>query len=179
NPISDLILDLGPDTSLRVGQSILLSPQFLNFTAIGYQWKADQYDLSCSSCPTINISPRADERYILTVEDEQGCTISDTILVNVIPKPKLYIPNAFSPNADGINDFFQIEGTAESVARVKELQIYNRWGSLIYQQSMGDLRWDGKVNGELAQPDVYLYKIQWLNPKNQPEQLKGTLTLVR
>jgi gliding motility-associated-like protein len=92
---------------------------------------------------------------------------------------ELFIPNAFTPNGDGLNDEFIIVSPCEELEF--ELLIFNRWGILVHQQSSGTPSWDGYFNGELT-PGVYVYKINYrgrsmAGPVEGKES--GTLTLIR
>lgn len=92
------------------------------------------------------------------------------------PRPSyFYCPNAFSPNGDGINDVFNpiVEGNLDF-----ELQIFNRWGNLIYQQN--NLGWDGYYNGKYAKDDVYVWKIKLKNiGSTQFQEYYGHVTLIK
>ncbi|MEY2924569.1 MAG: hypothetical protein RLZZ337_1117 [Bacteroidota bacterium] len=74
----------------------------------------------------------------------------------------IFIPNAFSPNADNLNDVFRPSG----VVQLKEMQIFNRWGELLYTQEGPDLAWDGTYNGERVMQGYYYYLIRYLFPED-------------
>lgn len=107
--------------------------------------------------------------------DAQGC--SDTITLSVIvTDPDFFIPNVFSPNGDGINDFAQ---TNFSKLKVFEFSIYDRWGKLVFVTDTQDTWWDGFVNGNAAPDGVYFYylKGEFFNDRSVKE--KGNLSLLR
>jgi gliding motility-associated-like protein len=92
---------------------------------------------------------------------------------------ELFIPNAFTPNGDGLNDVFTIVSPCEELEF--ELLIFNRWGTLVYEQRSGTPSWDGYYNGELT-PGVYVYKINYrgrsmAGPVEGKES--GSITLLR
>ncbi len=103
-----------------------------------------------------------------------GCKASDTILIveECIELGKFYIPNAFTPNGDLINDVFKIEGMSDSSD--SSIQIFNRWGSLIFSSENAAQGWDGRIQGENAPPGVYLYVIDV-----DGEKSAGDVTLLR
>lgn len=74
-------------------------------------------------------------------------------------KCKLYIPNAFSPNGDGVNDFFK--PVANCSLQEFEMKIFDRWGTLIYQTKNIDRGWDGNYRGQEAESTAYAYYIQY------------------
>lgn len=90
----------------------------------------------------------------LVAEGKYGCTDSLKKLVEVKATPHLYIPTAFSPDGDGLNDQFSVEAT-----NVKdfEIKIYNRWGERVYQASKTGFQWDGTYKGEQVQVGTYMF----------------------
>jgi gliding motility-associated-like protein len=103
-------------------------------------------------------------------------TSSETIVIE--PNFLFFVPNAFTPNEDGINDFFI--GTGIFITEF-EMLIFDRWGNLVYETTDLTKPWDGKVkNGtEFAQQDVYVYAIKVKDFKNEQHKFKGTVTLVK
>jgi len=90
----------------------------------------------------------------------------------------LFVPNAFSPNGDGINDFFH----PIYLCPVNEydLEIFDRWGELTFQTNDIEQKWDGTYNGESCELDVYVYMIHYTNSKTGLRKLlKGNVTLVQ
>ncbi len=86
-----------------------------------------------------------------------NCTLRDTFHIDTINcLERIYIPNAFSPNGDGVNDFFQIEG---KYFMPTKLLIFNRWGSLIYERTQPPFHW----NGQNANSGIYLYLFEYIN----------------
>ena len=89
-----------------------------------------------------------------------------------------YIPNAFSPNDDGLNDSFGGKGLFISTF---EMMIFDRWGNLIFFSDDIDKPWDGRANHgtEIAQGDVYIYSVKIINLRKEKHVYKGIVTLVR
>lgn len=110
------------------------------------------------------------------VTNAQGC--SDTALQNVVVKPAfaLYIPNAFTPNASAVNDMFLPLGTG---IETYSLEIFNRWGELIFKSDNLYIGWDGTVNGTDAPSGTYVYRIFYDNPFNKAQTARGKLVLIR
>lgn len=109
--------------------------------------------------------------------NEFGCTDTASGQVYIIPYTTLYVPNAFSPNNDGVNDIWKpvVYDTYEY-----EIWVYNRWGDLVLNSTAEDASWDGYINGELAPMDVYTYKIRYVNGDTYiPEVIWGHFTLLR
>ncbi len=88
----------------------------------------------------------------------------------------IYIPNAITPNGDGINDRFEIYGNSHEIL---EAQIYDRWGELIYTGAGRNVAWDGRVGTGYVSPGVYLYRILLENEQGSVEQKVGTVSVLR
>lgn len=114
--------------------------------------------------------------YSATVTNVCG-TFSDSIEVTKgCVKP--VIPNSFTPNGDQVNDVFRI--LHDPKIETRSLQIYNRWGSLIFDASPGNFFWDGTVQGRPAPSDVYVYLLEYQAAgENAPSRVKGDVTLLR
>jgi gliding motility-associated-like protein len=97
----------------------------------------------------------------LTLTLDGGCTFSAELFLQVDGTRQVYIPNAFSPNEDGINDRFEIYPGA-GIAEVLNFQVYNRWGGLVFEATDGVTAWDGTWRGETASAGVYAYVVQVL-----------------
>jgi gliding motility-associated-like protein len=114
----------------------------------------------------------------LIVSTQYNCVDITSQTVIIEPDFTFYIPNAFSPNGDGVNDTFMGQ-----VIFIKEfkMSIFDRWGNLIFTTDDVNTPWDGKVNhgGDIAQRDVYVYNIVLTDLKNKKHSYKGTVTLVR
>ena len=123
--------------------------------------------------------------YSVEMESPVGCLGSDSVYVKLvseeIPEFEIYIPNAFSPNNDGINDIFQIKfPNSKFIIQNLKLIIFDRWGGEVYSAKGIENGWDGKKSGKECPGGVYVYKIVFLLdgvPGNQ--ERVGTVMLVR
>lgn len=114
----------------------------------------------------------------LLVENIYGCQDSVMSTINIHPDWSIYIPNAFSPNGDGINDYFSAKGYG---ILEFEMFIFNRWGDLIYTTKNMSAGWDGTVqdgSGAICQQDVYVYKIDIKTNTLMKKSYVGHVTLV-
>jgi gliding motility-associated-like protein len=123
--------------------------------------------------------------YKVEMESPVGCLGSDSVYVKLIseeiPDFEIYVPNAFSPNGDGINDIFQIK-FPHSTFNIQHstLSIFNRWGEEIFQSDDIHQGWDGKKNGKDCPGGVYVYKIVFaVNGIPGNQERVGTVMLVR
>jgi large repetitive protein len=114
----------------------------------------------------------------LIATDQHGCadTITNCLIVN--PLFTLYIPNAFSPNSDGLNDVFMPKG---SYIKVYDMYIFNRWEAQIFHSNEITMGWNGKVNGtgDVCQEDAYFYLINVTDTEGKIHSYTGQVTLIK
>lgn len=170
------IVDAGPDLDEVIGsfQNIGGAPTGpINST---YYWTPNTYFISlndtAASNPEIEMNIILD--YIVYVTDTNGCVNSDT--VNVRPIPEITFPNGFTPNGDGLNDDWQIDYIDQFPECVVE--VYNRWGELLFRNVGYTIRWDGKYEGNDLPVGTYYYIIE-LNDPLFPEPYSGPITIMR
>ena len=118
-----------------------------------------------------------DITYTVTAYTQEGCPGSDNIFVRFIKGPDIYIPNAFSPNGDGLNDIFR--PLPVGIVEIEFFRVFDRWGKLMYATTTYMKGWDGTVNGQKAGVGTYVWVIQGKDVNNNTVQRKGTVTLVR
>jgi gliding motility-associated-like protein len=109
--------------------------------------------------------------------DVNGCRSSTDIQIEAQPCCNIWMPNAFSPNADGLNDVFKPESQGHPGEYV--LHIFNRWGETVFSSFNINKGWDGSINGKPAEIADYYYRISGKCVNGEPINLKGTCTLIR
>lgn len=92
---------------------------------------------------------------------------------------QLFIPNVFTPNGDGINDFFYPLISSSCLLTEYEMLVYNRWGVQIYKTTNQTDKWDGKYNGQEGFNDVYIYLITYKTQSKQTKTIYGTVKLLK
>ncbi len=117
----------------------------------------------------------------LNVTNKLGCSTEEKILVKEGCEPRMFLPDAMTPNGDGINDILKIEH--KYISRDDfSLKIFNRWGELVFETEDIDKHWDGKVNGRVFAPMVYPYVISYKTeyfPERGVLTRKGAITVIR
>ncbi len=115
---------------------------------------------------------------VLTVHNIFGCVSSVTHTIIIDPQFSFYIPNAFSPNGDGVNDLFFGKGVG---IKKYELFIFDRWGNLIFNADDINNGWDGKANhgSDVAEIDVYVWKVKLTDVFDKKHNYIGTVTIVK
>jgi gliding motility-associated-like protein len=119
-------------------------------------------------------SPGSNTMFILTVTAPNGCMDMDTVLVTVVPD--IIIPSGFTPTGDGANDTWQIDLIDQFPDCTVE--VYNRWGELLFSSTGYKDPWDGTYNGSQVPVGTYYYAIE-LNDERFPEPYTGPLTVIR
>lgn len=169
-------LSLGPDVMIFKGDSTYILPIVDNIAVVTTSWTPDRPG---AGIEPFWIAPEITTEVTVLVQDTAGCTYEDQLLITVLDKDKIYIPNTFSPNGDGINDEV-IVVTNLPDDRLVSFEIYDRWGSLLYgQYSQIPLHWNGTVKGQDAQNGVYVYKLTWMDERANLKVNTGDITLLR
>jgi len=172
-------IELGQDLTVELAESVqvlLIQDTPLDL----FTWMPPQ-GLSCNDCPEPLATPAETTTYVLTVEAPSGCTATDSLTVSVLKIRDVYIPNVFSPNDDGVNDFFTVYGGLE-VVEVK-LEIYSRWGELVFRSIGGanddQKGWNGRFRGDVVSPGVFTWRAEVLFYDGIVLPYTGTVTVVR
>ena len=142
-----------------IGGNVSLKAETNMEGSLQYTWYLGDSIYSCP-CPIIEVSPSESLIASVSVMDERGCVAEDDHAIAVLPIRYSYAPTAFSPNNDGINDFFFIESSAGGI--IKNFTVYNRWGSPVFDGQNIPLNeptsgWDGRFKGDELSPGVYIW----------------------
>ncbi|HNB80923.1 MAG TPA: gliding motility-associated C-terminal domain-containing protein [Chitinophagaceae bacterium] len=168
-----------PTVSILNGDSVTIKyGEEVNLIATGgyvYNWTP----VWGSSNPNINsviVSPGEPTMYTVYSLNQLGCRSADSIFVNVDYTDKLFIPTAFSPNGDGVNDVFKVANL--TFQSIQEFKVMNRWGQEVF--SAPDNRgWNGKFKGKDQDPATFFYLIKVAFPDGVVKSYKGDVILVR
>ncbi len=177
-------VELGENQVITLGDSAILEAIVnLPFDSLASILWTDIDGLDCLNCLTRIVAPIITTAYVVSVTSVDGCAESDSLTVSVNTNQKIYIPNIFSPNGDGINDLLPII-ISGSVEEIRAFSIFDRWGNLVFLANHvlptdTPVAWDGKWNGEMLNPGVYTYKLVVVNSNGEPEVKYGDITLVR
>lgn len=138
--------------------------------------------LSCDSCLITRIVPLNTQEYQVTVTDINGCTARDFLLVVVKKETKVYIPNAFSPDGNIINDRFTLYGDSK-VKMIRLMRIYDRWGGMMFQANDippndPQFGWDGRTRGIPVELGVYVYYFEVEFTDGRIETFKGDVNVI-
>lgn len=118
-----------------------------------------------------------DVLYTITITDPHTCITVDTLQMLVLKKPGYYLPTAFTPNGDGLNDI--VRPYLVGMKSLKSFSIFNRWGNLIFYSTKEGEGWDGKSKGIAQDGGVYVWMLEFYTTDNKLVTEKGTITLIR
>lgn len=176
---SSFIVRISPDTvTIDQGETVILNVDFIGSGTLAHlTWDPDSY-LSCSDCTTPTASPIHTTQYTVHAVSDSGCISDATAIVTVRSEHQLYVPNAFTPNNDGINDGWEIYGNKKAW-RFVEVNVFDRWGELVYSSNDINFSWDGSYKGTMMEPNVYVYVLKVSYIDGYTANNKGTVTLIR
>lgn len=143
-----------------------------------YSW-SPSLGLSCLTCQHPIASPQMTTKYYLTITDSNGCISMDSVLITVENMPcnsDIFIPNAFSPNGDGQNDVL-----FANIKCIKNfsIQIFDRWGNLVFETTDITKGWDGYYHGEIMNAAVFAYIVTATLVNKDEITKKGNVSLIR
>lgn len=174
--IGYLNVDAGNDTTIVLDYEFKLQGSGASF----YQWSPTDYlsDPFIAN-PDTYFPTTGIYEYVLTGSSETGCINHDTVQVQVVSTGTIFVPSAFSPNNDGLNDVFKPEIIGYAIIRY--FKVYDRYGSIVYQSfNNNEPQWNGiSSNGKLADVGTYVWEIAVINPWGDEETLSGDVTLLR
>ena len=164
-------LRLGPSITIDRGDSVRLVPKWVAGEDLYYKWYPARY-LNSDTAATPIARPNDDITYLLQLTGKGYCMVSDTLHIKVMKDPE--IPNAFSPNGDGIYDTWQIKYLQDYPN--SSVQVFNRTGRLVFSSTGNGKAWDGTWEGKQVPVATYYYLIQLRNGK---PPLSGSITVIR
>jgi gliding motility-associated-like protein len=175
-------IDVGPDVVQATGSTYTLAPKTQNGPIVSWQW-APANDLSCTSCSTPVASIKKNTTYYATVTNEYGCVATDSMHIKTFClNTQVFIPNAFTPDGDGLNDVLMVRG--KGIAQVRSFRIFSRWGELVFEKTNfapndPAFGWDGRVRGVTGPAEVYVYMADVACENNLINTYKGNVTLIK
>ncbi|MCF6407182.1 PKD domain-containing protein [Chitinophaga filiformis] len=174
-------INAGPDHTAMAGEPVTLIVQGSG-DIVKWNWTPAEY-LSCATCPRPQALPNLSTNYTVEVENGYGCKATDELFIHVTcNKGAVFLPNAFSPNKDGKNEWFYPKG--RGIKEVKWMRVYDRWGTLVFERTHFQINaptagWDGTWKDRIAPIGTYVYAIEAICGEDTVFQFKGTVTVVK
>ena len=165
-------VDAGAYVTIAIGNSTTLNAS----GGVGtYSW-SPATGLSCTSCQSPLASPTVTTTYTVSYTNAFGCMSTDTVTVDVIIAYSIFIPSAFSPNGDNVNDILWVRG-----AGIKTLNfvVYDRFGEKVFESSNINDGWDGTFHGKDMNTGIYVWYVNADFYDGTTQTLKGDVSLVR
>jgi gliding motility-associated-like protein len=183
----ELVLVLSPTASIAEGGSIQINP-VLNIPAAevaSVAW-SPAGGLSCTDCLQPTASPDSTTAYTVTVTSVDGCTASASVEVTVTvipPKGNVFVPNAFSPNGDGINDVLLVFADEKEVREVTSFRVFTRWGEAVFegfglQPNEPTHGWDGTHRGKDVDMGTFVWYAEVELVNGERRVVKGDVAVV-
>ncbi len=178
-----LTVDLGPDITINIGEEVLID--FDTNVPIAQidtiEWTSNP-NIDCINCQSLNYSPSQSTAVIITITDIYGCMATDIINIIVENNDKVYVPNVFTPNNDGINDFISVYGN-QYIEEIISFTIYDRWGEIVFEEKSfqvndESVKWEGKLASKAMLPAVFVYRLLYLDKAGKVKEQTGDITLL-
>ncbi len=168
-----IAVTINPDHGkIRYGDSIQVQAS----GAYYYTWWPSG-TVSIDTIPNPFLSPRAPTVYTVLGLNEAGCSDTARVKIDIDYTMPDFIPNAFSPNGDGLNDIFRIENI--TYQKLLAFRVFNRWGSMVYESADITKGWDGTEKGKPCDLGTYYYMISLAYPDGTVKNYKGEVILMR
>lgn len=160
------------DTIIRFGQCLQLTAS----GAKRYEWR-ENYFISGLSVPVVTVCPQQTKLYIARGYNSSQCASEDSINVIVVDDcGEMFVPNAFSPNNDGVNDVLYVRGQC---LETLTFMVFNRWGQKVFETTDKTIGWDGTFKGDIMNTGVFVYRLEGKDYEGKGYSLKGNVTLIR
>jgi len=167
NPLPNV--NFGPDTTVCEAINLVLDPG----PGVNYLWQNESTERTQTAYDA--------GTYHVIVTDINGCINGDTIEIfkdpNALPSD-LFMPNAFTPNGDGLNDVYP-NNQYQDIGVEYNLRIFTRWGEKLEDFNSPNYSWDGNYKGEPMAEGVYIYLVNWIGCDNKRRQKTGNVTLLK
>lgn len=149
-------------------------------TGLAYAWNfgdvQSQDNTSFDESPTHNFTAEGNYTVVLIATNAEGCSDSTVQVVDATLAHDLFLPSAFTPNNDGVNDVFRLKGNGYSNA---SMAIINQWGQVVYKSDNAALGWDGNAGSRTAQNGTYSYMVKITMKDGSVKLMKGNISLIK
>lgn len=169
--------------SILLGQSVDVQA-LSNISNPIIEWWTTDDNFDCDNCLSTTTYPDLTSFYQVHLLDENNCAVSDTAKVVVKIEKNIFVPNAFTPNNDAVNNILMVRNDLPSLEQIGYFRIFDRWGELIFEQT--DFQpnlpvhgWDGTFKGEALPPGQYIYTVRADYIDKTREEKHGKVLLIR
>lgn len=177
SPIADFTFS--PDTLLsNINNTVQFTDQ--STAASAWNWTFGKFGVSTLVNPVKTFTDTGLVKVRLIVTHRSGCQDSLTKTLDFRPEIRWFMPNAFTPNNDGINEGFKGKGFLTGYSNFS-MTIWNRWGELVFETNNPEEAWNGRLRntGDMSPAGVYVYVVRFTGPRGEINEYKGYATLIK
>lgn len=161
--------------------TVIVKGEVIHFNASGgviYTWTpSDRLNFTEGNSPTGYYPDTGRYAYNVHIRSAAGCEGNDSIKIWVVNQPTLWVPNAFTPNGDGLNDF--LRPISVGYSKIHYFRVFNRWGEMVFETNEFSKGWDGRYKGQFADIGTYYWLLNVSNRFGKDEMIKGDAILIR
>ena len=179
------ITSMTGDTTIEYLDSLTIAASLNDTVGVTYSWQqiSGAMGLVTDSSFSFGIRPQDAVQYQFTATNSNGCSVDSIVMIEVTKLRRANAPTGFTPNGDGVNDYFFIQGGAK-VQTVTIFRVYDRWGTLVFEGNNSEINvpeqgWNGIYRGRPAPSGTYTWYADVLFKEGHTEQLKGNIILLR
>lgn len=180
-----IVVDAGPDQIVELGQTTSHDGTLISAPPgdIIYAWTPPETLLDPANILDPGVFPVLPTVYYLTATSDLGCIGQDSVFIDINVVRPIYVPNAFSPNFDGVNDYFTLFG-GPAASNIEVLRVFDRWGALLYEGfdlplNVENVGWDGTFRGEPMGTGVFAFYAEVGFIDGVSILYEGDITLIR
>ena len=182
DPAPEFLVDAGSPETVLLGCETQLNAEIFGNPPFTFAWDTVA-NMSCFDCLDPMVLPPGSTTYVIRAESAAGCSSVDSVQIDVEVVRPFYIPSAFSPNNDGINDFFTGFG-GKQVTEIKRLIIFDRWGNMLFEKlnfpaGVETEGWDGMFRGDEMDSFVFAYYFEVEYVDGVIVEYEGDVSLLR
>jgi gliding motility-associated-like protein len=174
-----VFVKVNPNPTVTAGRDTTINmerPMFLSAVGSGTMTWADGEEIMCRVCPNSQVFPQRNSCYTIETINDFGCKAKDEMCIEVTKEFGIYVPNAFSPNGDGINDEFLASGYNISDFT---MDVFDRWGEKLFSSKEITSGWKGDYKNIPCEVAVYVYKITYKGMDGKKVNKIGHITISR
>ncbi|WMX16423.1 gliding motility-associated C-terminal domain-containing protein [Aureispira sp. CCB-E] len=179
------ITSMTGDTTIEYLDSLTIAASLNDTVGVTYSWQqiSGAMGLVTDSSFSFGIRPQDAVQYQFTATNSNGCSVDSIVMIEVTKLRRANAPTGFTPNGDGVNDYFFIQGGSK-VQTVTIFRVYDRWGTLVFEGNNSEINvpeqgWNGIYRGRPAPSGTYTWYADVLFKDGHTEQVKGNITLLR
>jgi gliding motility-associated-like protein len=174
NPVSKFVIE-PPEQSIELGTNLSVSNR--SFDADTVLWLLNNQALTFMADSTLPLTDTGLYCVRLIVTTAGGCKDTSTQCI-LVYNELWYMPNAFTPNHDGLNDYIEIFGSRDGMKQLN-IMIFDRWGEKVFESDDLYFKWDGTFKGVMQEPDVFVYVLEMTYFDGHMVHNNGSITLIR